>query len=98
MKKSTYHIFFGKLSTSLRIDIITSLEKKPKSVTELVKELKAEQSKISHALKELRDCSIIDFEQKGKKRIYSLNRTIIPILHLIKCHREKCCSICKGCR
>src|SRR3989344_7225574 len=98
MRENTYHIFFSKLSSPLRIDIITSLEKKPKSVTELVKELKAEQSKISHALKELRECSIIDFEQKGKKRIYSLNKTIIPILRLIKCHGEKCCSLCKGCK
>ena len=98
MRENTYHIFFSKLSTPLRIDIITSLEKKPKSVSELVKELKAEQSKISHALKELRECSIIDFEQKGKQRIYSLNKTIIPILRLIKCHGEKHCSLCKGCK
>lgn len=98
MKESTYHIFFSKLSNPLRIDIISSIEKKPKSVTELVNELKAEQSKISHALKELRECNIIDFEQRGKKRIYSLNKTIIPILRLIKCHGEKYCSLCRGCK
>ena len=97
MKKNTYHVFFSKLSNKLRIDIISSLERKPKSVSELVKELKIEQSKLSHALKELRECNIIDFKQKGKQRIYSLNRTITPILNLIKCHGEKCCSKCKGC-
>ena len=98
MKKNTYHIFFSKLSNKLRINIVSSLEKKPKSVSELVKELKTEQSKLSHALRELRECNIIDFKQKGKKRVYSLNKTITPILNLIKCHGENFCSICKGCK
>jgi len=80
MKSSTYHVFFSKLSNPLRIDIISSLEKQPKSVSELVKDLKIEQSKISHALKELKECNIVIVEKKGKKRVYSLSKTIIPIL------------------
>lgn len=96
--KSTYHVFFSKLSNPLRISIISSLNKKPKSVTQLSKELKVEQSNISHALKELRECNIIKFQQKGKQRVYSLNKTITPILRLIDCHGKQCCVECKGCK
>ena len=96
MKQNTYHIFFSKLSNKLRIDIISSLEKKPKSVSELSNELKIEQSKLSHALKELRECNIVIVTQKGKQRIYGLSRTIIPILKLIDCHGRGCPE-CGGC-
>jgi len=96
MNKNTYHIFFSKLSNKLRIDIISSLEKKPKSVSELSNELKIEQSKLSHALKELKNCNIVKVEKKGKQRIYSLSKTVIPILNLIACH-SRSCEICRGC-
>jgi len=96
MINNTYHIFFSKLANPLRINIVTILEKKEKSVGELVKELKVEQSKISHALSELRECNIVKVKQKGKKRIYSLSKTIIPILKLINCH-SRGCNNCKGC-
>jgi len=97
MNSNTYHIFFSKLSNPLRIDIISSLEKKSKSVNELSEELNIEQSKLSHALKELKECNIVKAEQKGKKRVYSLSKTIIPILKLIECHSRGCCDKCRGC-
>jgi DNA-binding transcriptional ArsR family regulator len=93
---NTYHIFFSKLSNPLRIKIITSLEEKPKSVNELSAELKIEQSKLSHALGELKECNIVNVKTEGKKRIYSLSKTIIPILKLISCHSHGCAN-CKGC-
>ena len=96
MNSNTYHIFFSKLANPLRIDIVTSLEGGAKSVMELSEKLGVEQSKLSHALKELRGCNIVGVEQKGKKRIYSLSKTIIPILKLINCH-SKGCDNCKGC-
>jgi len=98
MKPNTYHIFFSKLSNPLRIDIVSSLEKKPKSVSELSKGLGVEQSKLSHALHELKQCNIVSFEQRGKQRIYNLSKSIIPILKMIKHHGEACCETCKGCR
>lgn len=94
MKNSTYHIFFGRLANKLRIDIINSLLEKPRSVSQLVSELKQEQSKISHALKALSSCRIVNSIKKGKQRIYSLSKTISPILKAIKDH-EKC--LCKTC-
>jgi len=90
----TYHIFFTNLANPLKIDIITGLRNKEKSVTELSKELGFEQSKISHALSSLKCCNIVKVNQKGKHRIYSLNKkTIIPMLDLIDKHSK---TFCKG--
>ena len=96
MNKNTYHIFFSKLSNPFRIDIVSSLEENPRSVSELSEDLNVEQSKLSHALRELKECNIVNVKNEGKKRIYSLSRTIIPILKLISCH-SKGCGACKGC-
>ena len=99
MNNSTYHIFFTNLSNPLRIKIVTSLKQKEKNVTELSKELKVEQSKVSHALASLRCCNIVDVKQEGKQRIYSLNKkTILPMLKLIDTHAKTfCAGDCKGC-
>jgi len=96
MNYKTYNIFFSKLANPLRIKIVSNLDKKDMSVTELADNLKVEQSKISHALKELKKCSIVNVKKEGKKRIYSLSKTIIPILRLIDCHSENCTK-CGGC-
>ena len=99
MSKNTYHIFFSNLANPLRIEIITCLEKKGKSVTEISKELNMEQSKVSHALASLKSCSVVEVKQKGKQRIYSLNKkTIVPILKLIDKHAKTFCGgQCKNC-
>ncbi len=94
MKEKTYDIFFSNLSNKLKMKIILSLKKSRKSVTELSKSLKTEQSKISHALSSLRCCNIVKVKQKGKQRIYELNKkTIIPILKIIEKHSK---TFCKG--
>ncbi|MFA5953277.1 MAG: metalloregulator ArsR/SmtB family transcription factor [Candidatus Pacearchaeota archaeon] len=95
MKCNAYHVFFGSLSNPLKIEIITALKEKSSSVMQLSKKLKIEQSKLSHALSSLKHCNIVQEEQKGKFRIYSLNKkTIIPILNIIDNHRN---VFCKGC-
>jgi len=103
MNNATYHFFFGSLSNPLRVEIVLSLRKKEKNVGELSKELEVEQSKISHALAILKQCNIVDVKQKGKSRIYFLNKkTMVPILDLIDKHAETFCggncSMCGGCR
>jgi len=100
MNSNTYHIFFTNLANKLKIRIIISLRDKERNVTELAKELKIEQSKISHALASLRCCSIVKVKQKGKKRIYYLNKkTIIPILNLIDKHAKTFCDgSCNECK
>ncbi|MBS3075308.1 winged helix-turn-helix transcriptional regulator [Candidatus Pacearchaeota archaeon] len=94
---NTYYLFFGNLANPLKIEIITELKKKPLSVLELAGKLKVEQSKLSHALCSLRNCSIVQVRQEGKKRIYELNKeTIMPILEIIDRHENKFCSECKA--
>lgn len=99
MNNNTYHIFFTNLANPLKIEIILSLRKKPKNVTQISEELDVEQSKVSHALRNLRSCNIVDVEQKGKERIYSLNKdTIVPMLSLIDRHAKTFCKgNCKSC-
>jgi len=92
MNCSTYHIFFRNLANPVRTSIIGQLKKKESSVSELSEKLGIEQSKLSHALTSLKHCNIVVSEQKGKKRIYSLNKkTIIPMLQLIDKHN---CNLC----
>jgi DNA-binding transcriptional ArsR family regulator len=90
-----YYMFFGNLANPLKVDIITELKDKSLSVLELADKLKVEQSKLSHALASLRVCSIVDVKQRGKQRIYSLNKeTILPILKILDKHEKKFCKKC----
>jgi len=102
MKKqsySTYHIFFNNLSNPLRIKIVSALKDKNMSVTELSNKVKVEQSKLSHALSKLKECNLVTSINKGKERIYSLNRkTLLPILNIIDEHsRLNCGGNCLCC-
>lgn len=96
MKNSPYYWFFGNLANPLKIKIIEELKKKSLTVSELINQIKEEQSKISHALSNLKKCSIVIAERKGKNIVYSLNKkTILPILKIIDEHRETHCK--EGC-
>ncbi len=101
LNHSSYNIFFGNLANPLKIGIILSLRDKAKNVTELVEDLEVEQSKISHALQSLKCCNIVNMEQKGKERVYSLSKdTILPMLNLIDkhayihCKNKSCMGTC----
>jgi len=93
MKCHAYNTFFENIANKTRLSIIEVLNKKPMSVTEICKATKQEQSKISHNLKILADCHFLDVKQKGKQRIYSLNKdTILPLMNLVKKHVKKYCG------
>ncbi len=63
------------------------------SVTEICNELDQEQSKISHNLKCLSGCHLIDCEQRGKQRIYSLNKdTMVPLMEIVEKHVKAHCD------
>lgn len=99
--KNKYHIFFRNLANPLRIDIVSALKEKESSVNELSEKLKVEQSKLSHALSNLKQCNLVKSRTEGKQRIYFLNKkTILPILKIIDEHsKEFCnCKSCKGCK
>ncbi len=89
----SYDLFFETFSNKTRMRIIEALSLGPKSVTEICKATNEEQSKVSHNLKKLMECNFLDVEQKGKQRIYSLNKdTIMPILDLVEKHVHKYCG------
>jgi len=93
MKINKYHFFFGNLANPLRVEIISILKSREMSVSEIAKSIKVEQSKLSHALANLRECNIVKTRREGKQIIYSLNKnTILPILELIDKHSENYCG------
>lgn len=96
MTAKSYNNFFMNFANNARFQIIMALRrKKALSVTELCKETCQEQSKVSHNLKSMTKCHILNVKQEGKQRIYSLNeKTVLPILKLIEKHMK--CH-CRGC-
>ena len=97
MNHNSYHVFFTNLANPLKIGIILELRKGDKNVSELVKELKVEQSKLSHALTSLKNCNIVEAKKRGKERVYSLSKdTILPMMDLIDKHAHiHCKTNCK---
>ena len=91
----SYNEFFTVLANPTNQRIISSLLKKPQNVGEIITNTKIEQSKVSHSLKRMHECQIVQVERKGKKRVYSLNKeTIIPILKIVDRHAKKMCPHC----
>jgi DNA-binding transcriptional ArsR family regulator len=85
------------LGNELRINIINKLQKKDQTVAELVISLGEEQSKISHSLKQLRECNFVDYKQIGKERFYFLKSEIFKkdkgnLFELIEKHVQKYCT------
>lgn len=96
MKKHSYNNFFSNFSSGSKFEIILALRDKPLSVTEIVKKVNGEQSAVSHNLTKLGGCNILNVKQKGKKRVYSLNKkTVMPMLNIVEKHVS--CNSCKRC-
>ena len=88
----TYKIFFGTLVSKPRLKIINSLRKEKKNVSEIIKELKMNQTSVSHNLKRLKDCGFVEVEAIGKFRYYVLNKkTIHPLMDIIDRHMKSNC-------
>ena len=93
MECENYNVFFSHLANKFKNDIILALREKEMNVTELSKELDAEQSKLSHALTALKFCKVVNVRQDKKERFYSLNnQTIVPMLKLIDKHATIHCT------
>lgn len=100
----SYKMFFKAFSNETRFGIIKLLkESGPKNVNEMCRELKFEQSRVSHNLKSLVACGFVHCEWKGKNRVYSLDKKhILPILRNVDKHIERyherlhTCGILKG--
>lgn len=84
------------LGNKLRNQIVCSLRDKPKTVQDLCTELGREQSLVSHALSQLRECSFVDFRKEGKKSIYYIKSDIFtknkPLFEIFEEHAAKYCK------
>jgi DNA-binding transcriptional ArsR family regulator len=86
------HRFFTNLSNPTRLAALEQLMQKPMSVNELATTLGQEQSMISHNLKPLLQCNLINIQKQGKKHIYTVNQdTLNPIFEAIQTHAKKFC-------
>ena len=87
-----YKIFFGTLFSESRLKIINLLRNSRKNVSEIINELKADQTSVSHDLARLKRCGFVNVEISGKFRYYKLNEeTIKPLIELIDRHMSLYC-------
>jgi len=87
-----YKIFFGTLVSEPRLKIINLLRKGDKNVSEIINELKMDQTIVSHNLARLRKCGFVLSKIEGKYRKYKLNhKTIKPIMKIIEDHMSDYC-------
>ena len=86
--------FFGTLANQNRLDIINLLKcEGPLNVTDIGRKLNFKQPTVSLNLGVLERCGFVFVEQKGKTRIYSLNKkTIKPLLDLMDKHMDQYCK------
>ena len=87
-----YKIFLGTMSSESRLKIITLLRKGKKNVSEIMAELKMDQTAVSHDLARLKRCGFVNVKVDGKFRYYELNnKTIKPLMDLIDKHMSEYC-------
>lgn len=87
-----YKIFFGTLVSEPRLKIINLLRRGRKNVSEIIEELKMDQTAASHDLKRLRECGFVISERDGKFIYYSLNdKSIKPLMEIIEKHMGEYC-------
>ena len=61
-----YKIFFGTLCSEPRLKIVNLLRSGKKNVSEIIEELQADQTAISHDLARLKKCGFVKTERKVK--------------------------------
>ena|SRR5579875_3374689 len=87
-----YALLFQALSNPVRMEIISLLRKKKKalSVSEICDKLELEQTRVSHALRCLTFCGLVESAREGKSKLYSLNNeTVLQLLRAADAHLEK---------
>jgi len=82
------------LGNELRLSIFKLLSEKPRSVTEICKSTKAEQSAVSHALAQMKKCKFVGSEIKGKEREYYIKAEAFTkrknIFEMLAEHEKNC--------
>lgn len=87
-----YKLFFGTLVSESRLRIVNLLRHGKKNVSEIVNELKMDQTAVSHDLARLKQHGFVKCVNEGKYRYYTLNEeTIKPLMSLIDRHMAGYC-------
>ena len=81
-----YREFFRALANQTRFAIVQLLRDKPHYVGQIVDELGIEQSRVSHNLGCLLNCGFVQWEWRGKNKVYRLHPDLQPILNAIDKH------------
>lgn len=99
---ATRVLFFKVLANGVRLRIVEALRGSTAcelSVGELCQVLRVGQTRVSHELRCLLVCGLVDYRREGKRIIYSLNKkTVAPVLeaadkHVVRfAERMKKCS------
>jgi ArsR family transcriptional regulator len=80
------------LSDEMRLEILLFLKDGERCVCEIVKELGAEQSLVSHHLQGLRRCGLVKFRQDGRKKMYRLTEpSVLKLLIDLERLSKKSC-------
>ncbi len=92
MQNNPYDFFFRTLANRKRLAIVHALQAGEQNVTQLVRQLRMNQTTLSHHLQRLLRCQFVHVRQENPARYYSLNRaTIRPLLQLIDRHVNRYC-------
>jgi len=81
-----YREFFRALSNQTRFSIVQLLRSKPHYVKEIAEKLRIEQSRVSHNLACLLNCGFVEWEWRGKNKVYRINSSVQPVLAGIEKH------------
>lgn len=103
-ERKAIYTCFEVLGNKLRYDIVQLLFEKEMSVLQIAEKTGAEQSRVSHALKILKDCKLIDVEKEGKQNFYFVPEKIIKkfdlknnpgnVFQMLKEHSDAVCGNC----
>ena len=75
--------FFVNFSNKARLNIMLLLKTRACDVTTISRNLKIEQSLVSHNMTKLLSCNLVQSKREGKTKIYSLNKKVaLPILDI----------------
>lgn len=93
-------IFFSLLGNTTRLKIVLALLKKPSNVTQLQQITGMSQTAVSHQLSALKKANLVNVEQVGKERVYSLADEHVNIIlmstkgHIEHTLYDKKCDSC----
>lgn len=98
MLAQLYREFFRALSNPTRFAIVQLLRERPHYVGEMAGKLAFEQSRVSHNLGCLLNCGFVEWEWRGKNKVYRLHSDLTPILSAIDKHLGRYASALESCQ